>query len=143
MRLDDPPRRRSEASLLPMINVIFLLLVFFLISAQMTPPEPFAVAPPEVASPGAEVASGRLVLHLDAGGTPGFGAETGPAALAALAAARAGLCAGQDCTADPPRLDLRADAAMPADRLAALLPQLAAMGFGGADLVVRAGGAGR
>ncbi len=40
---DDTPRRGGD-NLLPMINVVFLLLIFFLISAEMTPPEPFEVS---------------------------------------------------------------------------------------------------
>ncbi len=40
MDFRDPPRRKPEENLLPMINVIFLLLVFFLMAARLTAPNP-------------------------------------------------------------------------------------------------------
>ena len=55
---DDTPRRGGD-NLLPMINVVFLLLIFFLISAEMTPPEPFEVSSPRGASDG----GGERQLH--------------------------------------------------------------------------------
>ena len=42
------PRRapnRSE-NIIPMINVVFLLLMFFMLSAQVAPPDPFDVEVP-------------------------------------------------------------------------------------------------
>lgn len=137
--LSPPKRRGSDASLLPMINVVFLLLIFFLISAKLAPPEPFAVTPPE-AQAGAE-ATAELTLHLDAAGRLGFRELTSDSAgtdaplLAALAAERTATCEGTDCT-EAPRLLLRADAATPVERLAALLPALATAGFAGAELIV-------
>lgn len=45
-----PPKRRPRAeSIVPMINVVFLLLIFFLMTAQIAPPDPFEVAPPNCA----------------------------------------------------------------------------------------------
>ena len=137
--LSPPKRRGSDANLLPMINVVFLLLIFFLITAKLAPPEPFAVTPPE-AQAGAE-ASAELTLHLDAAGRLGFreltsdDAGTDAPLLAALAAERGPGCAGADC-AEAPRLLLRADAAAPVARLAALLPALAMAGFAGVELIV-------
>lgn len=140
--LSPPKRRGSDASLLPMINVVFLLLIFFLISAKLAPPEPFAVTPPE-AQAGAE-ATAELTLHLDAAGRLGFRELTSDsagtdapllAALAALAVERAATCEGADCP-EAPRLLLRADTAAPVERLAALLPALATAGFAGVELIV-------
>jgi biopolymer transport protein ExbD len=137
MDFSDPPRRRPPETLLPMINVVFLLLIFFLISARMTPPDPFAVTPPEALAQ-AE-AQGAFTLYLAADGRVGYRDRTADAALTAVATARADHCARADCTVDPPRLTLRADAAMPATQLAALLPRLADLGFAGVDLVVSPG----
>lgn len=137
IRFPDPPRRAPEASLLPMINVVFLLLIFFLIAARMTPPEPFAVTPPEAAAREAAEADGLFTLYLGADGQPAFRDMLGDAVMPALVAARMAYCAEQDCGAVPPRLTLRADADVPAVRLAALLPQVRAAGFGTLDLVVR------
>lgn len=42
-----PPARRTRAeSIVPMINVVFLLLVFFLMTATIAPPQPFETIPP-------------------------------------------------------------------------------------------------
>lgn len=133
MDFREPPRRRPEENLLPMINVIFLLLIFFLIAARMTAPEPFAVTPPR-AQTEAE-AEGDFTLFLSADGQLGYRAVQGDAALDALAAARDVHCATADCTADPPRLTLRADSALPAADLAALMPRLPALGFASIELV--------
>jgi len=134
MDFSDPPRKAPAENLLPMINVVFLLLVFFLISAQLTPPEPFPVTPPE-AETEAE-AEGDFTLHLDATGEVGYRDAIGQdLALAALTSARDEYCAASDCEAAPPALLLRADGAVPAARLAALMPVLGKLGFARVDLV--------
>lgn len=138
MDFSEPPRIRPAENLLPMINVVFLLLIFFLLSARLTPPEPFAITPPE-AQAEAE-AQGDFVLFLGADAGFGYREMRGEAALTALSAARVDYCAGGDCAADPPRLTLRSDAALPAATLARLLPRLTALGFGAVELVVAPGG---
>lgn len=135
MDFSDPPRKPPAENLLPMINVVFLLLVFFLIASKLTPPEPFPVSPPE-AETEAE-ADGNFTLYLAADGTLGFRDATGDTvALLALAEERVAHCdVVADCTAEPPLLLLRADAGLPAARLAALLPRIGAAGFSRVDLV--------
>lgn len=133
MQFSEPPRKTPSENLLPMINVVFLLLVFFLIAAKLAPPEPFAVALPEAAAEAGP--GGEFTLFLAATGQAGFAEARGDAALAALAEARREVCAGLDCATQPPRLLLRADAAAPAAALAALLPQLSATGFAEVTLV--------
>lgn len=72
MRFDPAPRRAVSENLLPMINVVFLLLIFFLIAAKLAPPEPFELTPPEAAgAPVAELPEG--VLYLAPGGLVGWG----------------------------------------------------------------------
>ena len=137
MDFRDPPPRKLQENLLPMINVIFLLLIFFLLAAQLTPPEPFPVTPPE-AQAKAE-SDGEFTLHLAADGRIAFRDAQGDAALTTLSLTRADHCRSTDCTTAPPRLVLRADAALPADRLAALMPRLADLGFAQIDLVVVTG----
>ncbi len=137
MDFRDPPRRKPEENLLPMINVIFLLLIFFLIAARMTAPEPFAVTPPQAMT---EVeAQGDFTLFIAADGLLGYRDTRGDAALAALVASRTDHCRSTDCRADPPRLTLRADTALPAARLAALMPRLPALGFDSIELVAIGG----
>lgn len=137
MDFRDPPRRKPEENLLPMINVIFLLLIFFLISARMTAPEPFAVTPPKATA--VSEAQGDFTLYIAADGLIAYREAQGDGALAAIAASRADHCASADCTTIPPRLTLRADSALPAQNLAALLPRLPALGFDGIELVTLAG----
>ncbi len=139
MDFRDPPRRKPEENLLPMINVIFLLLIFFLIAARMTAPEPFAVTPPQAMTE-AE-AQGDFTLFIAADGLLGYRDARGDAALAAIAASREGHCRGTDCRADPPRLTLRADNALPAVRLAALMQRLPTLGFDSIELVAIGGAA--
>ncbi len=140
MDFSDPPRARPAENLLPMINVVFLLLIFFLLAARLTPPEPFSISPPE-AQAEAE-AMGEFVLFLGPDGALGYREVLGAAALPALAEARAAYCATSDCAALPARLTLRADAALPAARLAALLPQVQGLGFAAVELVVAKGAGG-
>jgi biopolymer transport protein ExbD len=136
MRLDDPAPRTKPEPLLPMIDVVFFLVVFFMIVSRFTNAEPFAVARP--ASTAQEVAAGDLALFLAPDGRLGFagaaGLSEGEAALAALTVARTAYCAALDCTLPPPLL-LHADASAPGSALAQLLPKLSAMGFGELRLI--------
>ncbi|WP_038147566.1 ExbD/TolR family protein [Thioclava atlantica] len=135
MRLfDDPPRRSLPEPLLPMINVVFLLLIFFLLAATLARPAPFAVTPPEASGEGEADAAG-LTLFVGADGELGFGSTRGEGALAAFgAAAQEARAQCGDC-AD--RLTLRADAALSGETLARLMPELGGLGFTSLDLVVR------
>lgn len=127
------PRRRARSeSIVPMINVVFLLLIFFLMTAQIVPPEPFGVTPPTADS--AAPAQGPLTLYLSAEGTPGFGEALGDEALTALADALAQSCA-QPCDAAGVDILLRADAQTPATALTGLMPRLAAMGLTRVQLI--------
>ncbi|OCX65358.1 hypothetical protein BFP70_09840 [Thioclava sp. SK-1] len=141
MQFSSPPRKANSASLLPMINVVFLLLIFFLISAQISPPEPFPTEPPE--SQAETEADGTFTIFLSAEGAFGFRditAQEPEDVIAALEAAKAEYCLTEECEAEPPKLLLRADKAVPAARLAAVLPKLGAAGFAKVDLVTAMGG---
>lgn len=116
------PRRRTSENIVPMINVVFLLLIFFLISAQFTAPDPFDVTPPDSLSEANQPVSDTLFVAAD--GTLGFEGATNDAALARLA------------IRDPEKpLYLRADTALPARDLATLLPRLARLGVRDTRLV--------
>lgn len=136
MQFSDPPRRRSPESIVPMINVVFLLLIFFLMTAQIVPPEPFDVTPP--IAQGGEPAEGEFTLYLGADGVLAYRNTQGAkAALAALAAEKDAYCVAGGCSEDvpPPPVILRADAEVPGARLAALMPRIAQAGFGELQLV--------
>lgn len=67
MRLPQPPVRRHEENVLPLINVVFLLLVFFMLAGQLTRPQPFAAEPPP-ARGGVAVDAAATVVLLGADG---------------------------------------------------------------------------
>lgn len=124
MRLDPPAPRRRPDSIVPMINVVFLLLIFFLMSAQIAPPDPVEVTPP--AAPQDAAIGAGVTLFVGADGVAAFRDLTGTAALeAALVAA-----------GDGDVLYLRADSDVPAARVAGLVARIAAAGRDGALTLV-------
>ncbi|MEL6794231.1 MAG: biopolymer transporter ExbD [Pseudomonadota bacterium] len=126
MTFEEEPRRPPAEPFVPMINVVFLLLIFFLMTAQITPPPPFETEPP-VASKGADP-GGEAVLHLSPDGSFGFAEVLGDDAVAeALAAVGGG------------PLRLRADGGMEGAALAAALKRLSARGVERIELVTTAG----
>jgi biopolymer transport protein ExbD len=137
MRLDPPPASARPEALLPMIDVVFFLIVFFMMVSQFASPEPFTVDAPSAQS--VDAVEGEYALYLSASGALGFAGDgaiiTGEAALTALAAARDAGCRRQDCAAQAPALVLHADLGAPATALAEVLPRLAAAGFGDVRLI--------
>jgi biopolymer transport protein ExbD len=125
MNFEEPPRREPPESVVPMINVVFLLLIFFLMTAQIVPPEPFEVEPPD--SVEAEPGAAALVLQVAETGETAFGEARGETALAAVAAEAAG---------EP--VAVRAHAALPADELARVLASLAGHGVEAIELATAA-----
>ena len=119
------PRKAAPESIVPMINVVFLLLIFFLMTSQIAPPDPFSVMPPTAQDgAAAEIAP---VLLLSASGEIAFGEARGDAAVQAFIAVRA---------PDGPAPQLRADKQTPAARVARLLKTLAEAGVSQVDLIV-------
>lgn len=115
-----------------MINVVFLLLVFFLMTATIAPPEPIEVSPPATEA-GSEPEPGAALLAA-ADGELAFGSSRGDEALAAAIATAS--------EAGEPLL-LRADAELEGVELARLLARLAAGGAERVDLVTVSKGAGQ
>lgn len=51
MRIKPPTEpHRSELSVVPLVNIVFLLLIFFMLVGQVSSPEPLNVEPPRSAS---------------------------------------------------------------------------------------------
>ncbi|WP_204115226.1 ExbD/TolR family protein [Shimia biformata] len=121
-----PPKRPRSESIVPMINVVFLLLIFFLMTSELTQPAPVDVRPPSAGQSTDPLAEVRI--HVDTGGQLYFQDFTGDGAL--IEAARM-------AQADPQVL-LTADANIEATRLAAILSRLAAAGLSRVELVVTA-----
>jgi biopolymer transport protein ExbD len=120
MRFAAPRRRRPTEAIVPMINVVFLLLIFFLMVARLAPPQPFAVVLPTGGEAAGDLA--RDVLYVDAKGSLFWNGLTGAAAIAAAGAKEGAVT-------------LRADAHLPGTRLARLLGLLAVAGAGKITLV--------
>ena len=123
MRFDVPARRTQPENIVPMINVVFLLLIFFLMTAQIAPPEPIEITPPlaELTDP----IEGDLTLFLGPDGALAYEGARGEAALNALLS-RGGANVS---------LVIKADAQVDANVVARLLPRLAASGFANIQLV--------
>ncbi|MCV2892762.1 ExbD/TolR family protein [Lentibacter sp. XHP0401] len=118
MQIETLKRKPRSEAILPMINVVFLLLIFFLMSAQLSSPDPVEITPPLAAV--GEPAEASLKAFIDRGGALYFEAEKGAKATAALAAALA--------KAPDRRIELRADALAPAQALTRVMTELAAAG---------------
>ncbi|MCK0149078.1 biopolymer transporter ExbD [Marivita sp. S6314] len=119
------PRRTSREPVVPMINVVFLLLIFFLMTAQIVPPAPFDITLPTA---GGEDDAARDTLYLGADGTMAFADARGDAALAAAVAA-----------SEQSPLRVLADAQLDAATLARTLASLTALGATAIDLVTEGG----
>lgn len=109
-----------------MINVVFLLLIFFLMTATISPPEPFEISAPESATE--QPAESDLALYMDSQGLTAWSGQQGDAAIAAL------LASGIGRSPDTP-LIVRADRGVPAVEIARLLRRLAFGGVVNAQLV--------
>ena len=125
MRFSSPKPRRSSEPALPMINVVFLLLIFFLMSAQIVPPSPVEVAPPEADVIGAPAE--ELRLYVSAEGEVALSGNGGEDVWLSLSAV--------ETPSETPLL-IRADASLPASELAQILNRLTGLGFGDVDLAV-------
>ena len=84
MKFDLPSSRQSGENIVPMINVVFLLLIFFLMTAQIVPPAPIDVTPPQ--SQSEETSEALQSLYIDASGNVAFDELTGDKAIAAIIA---------------------------------------------------------
>lgn len=96
MRLARPRQPRDEdQSVLPLINVVFLLLIFFMVAGTLAAIDPFAVAPPVSDSEG-PVEPGEIVVLLASDGRLALNGATIPedAFAEAISARRADGAAG-------------------------------------------------
>ncbi|MEM6824382.1 MAG: biopolymer transporter ExbD [Pseudomonadota bacterium] len=116
-------RKRPREAILPMISIVFLLLMFFLMSASFVTPPPFDVRLPEGVA--AEDAGSGAALYVARDGTLVLGDATGEAVFDAIMARG---------PATP--LELRADANLPAAEIASLLSRLTELGVGETRLVL-------
>ncbi|MEO0620905.1 MAG: biopolymer transporter ExbD [Pseudomonadota bacterium] len=125
MDFSDGRTRRDRSSVVPMINIVFLLLIFFLLSATVETLPPFEISPPESQAEAPPETPDTLFIGAD--GTLAFGEVRGDAVFDAIAQS------GLD------RLLLRADRELPARRIAAILARCGEVGIASIRLVVERG----
>ncbi len=127
MDFPNPPGRRSDSNIIPMINVVFLLLIFFLMTARITARMPFDQKLPETTQDTTPADPTDPAFHLGAEGEMAFGRQRGQGALKAAIAE-----IGNDGRA----LRLYADARLPARRLVQILSRLRAGGIERINLIL-------
>ena len=117
MRIQPPRTKHDEERILPLINVVFLLLIFFMLAGRLAASDPFGIAPP-ASSSGTPAQNQEIVV---------FAAQDGRIALdgemideAELKSAVAKRMAG----AGVPELYLRADGRASATRVVAIMETL-------------------
>ncbi len=134
MKLRRPDHRERPENVTPLINVVFLLLIFFMMAGQLSRTAPFPLDPPASASE-REPADQQAVLHIAADGRVAVAGETVP--LAKLADAAAEARAGEAASSLRIKADRNADAA----RVVAVMDRLREAGVERIDLLtVRGGG---
>lgn len=124
MQFTAPERPPRRSDLTPLIDVVFMLLVFFMLTSHLAPPEPFEVDPPSSAD-GTDPEADPI-LYVDKTGLMGFEGAFGPDALVKLSAR----------SAEDSIVRIRADAQLEARALARMLRDLAEVGLTGVELVV-------
>jgi biopolymer transport protein ExbD len=133
MRFSRPKSTRdSEANLIPLINIVFLLLIFFMLAGRLAPTELMALEPPRSDSlRSAQVT--KLVVLVDQGGQIKLEGETlDEETLMDRIALH---------LADGPQsLQIKADAGLDAIQLLELLEQMRAAGAEELDLLTLARG---
>ncbi len=133
MQLRPRRTRRTTENVVPLINVVFLLLVFFMLTGTLAPPSPLEVELPRAEGPflDTEPDPDTPVLTLSASGVLALAGDplTGPALSRRdlVEALGAGAVA------------LRADARTPARILLPLLDDLEQAGVAQIDLVIERG----
>ncbi len=133
IQFDSPVARRDEPGLLPLVNIVFLLLVFILLAGTVTAPDPLTVRlPVSDAQNPAQAAELKIGLLNDGGLTlDGLRVD-------AVALDRALKPLAQRVSTDaPPRIRISADRQAVTGDLLDLLAQLSGHGFGQASLIVQ------
>ncbi len=112
-------RRTSEDNVLPLINIVFLLLIFFMIAGALSTATPFDLRPARVRAAPDVPAPASTGIAVAADGRIAFGGE--PIALAALPARLERWRAEREGTTP---LVVRADAQAQSQRLLAVIDVL-------------------
>jgi len=120
----------ADDALIPLINIVFLMLIFFMIAGQITPPEALRIKPPN-SQQGRAIEPERILLLMDAEGRIALDDEilTLAAVRERLAARLAAVSATAEGRSPGLGVTLKADAAVTQGQLRLLLDQLRALGI--------------
>jgi biopolymer transport protein ExbD len=126
--LPRPERRSRGIAILPLINVIFLLLIFIILSGVIASPDPFQLTPPEarVGEEFAEAGPGATI-YVSTHGNLLFRDVSDEAAVIDLVTKLVS-------SGDVEVLTVRADAGVPATRIVKLVEELRSTGIAGVQL---------
>lgn len=124
----EPRGREGHDRLIPMINIIFLLLTFFLIAGTLRVGDALQIEPPQILTDG-NIEPRHLVLSVEANGALHFQGEAREAseAIAAIKTAMADKAGEQ--------LYIKADHRTPASVILPLLQELEKNGLGNIRLI--------
>ncbi|BAU58808.1 biopolymer transporter ExbD [Halorhodospira halochloris] len=67
MKLPAPQRKEPEENVIPLINIVFLLLIFFMVAGTLTPSQPFDIDLPATEK-GGEMPRDPLRIYLSGDG---------------------------------------------------------------------------
>lgn len=115
-------QRDNDAGVLPLINVVFLLLIFFMLAGRLAAGDPFVIEPPKSQSEGLNSPQEMLILVSADGRFALDGIEMSEDAVVETAAQRR-----QET--DSLKLRLKTDGGAPADRVVELMKRLREAGF--------------
>jgi biopolymer transport protein ExbD len=125
LRRPERPPQDTEDHILPLINIVFLLLIFFMVAGALTTPHSVQVDPPKADVDGEKPERREATLYITADGGLTLGDE--PVALEALAGA----------VGERKELLLRADGAVEGVRVVAVMRALREAGLERVRLVTR------
>lgn len=117
MRIRARRRTNDDGGVLPLINVVFLLLIFFMLAGSLSAVDPFEVAPPESLSDGEAEPTAVDILVAEDGRLALDGDVVDEAGLVAAIAAR---LAREEALS----VRLRADGAVAATRVVEVMERL-------------------
>lgn len=137
MILPPPKRPRStEENILPLINIVFLLLIFFMLAGVLAQNPPFELKPPDSQQTEATTQLDNHVLAVAADGRIAFGGKTFDPIGDNSASDQALIDALADRSQDTP-VQVRADGQLESARLTDLFATLQRAGIAEIDLLTR------
>lgn len=108
-----PLRENEDERILPLINIVFLLLIFFMLAGSFSQSPPFEIDPPGSQAPEARDEP-RRILHVGQDGRLALGEHE-------LSMEQLAVALSDDNGEPPARIWIKADAGLEANRLVALL----------------------